>query len=398
MNLKRLRLVLLLYVAFDFLLGYAGIFPITNLVAAQFTIVTGTVTDPNGLPYANGTISALLVTSASPTLSGFPYTPPTQPTGLDLTGSFTMQLADNTVLLPPGTQWNFTVCSAIGTVLPAGGKGPVCFSLAAPITISGASQSITANLNAVAPALTISTSGATINPTNNVIPKRLNATSFANSALTDNGTTLLLPSVYPFGWNSDICLSRSAAGQLALGNCTQNDQTGFFLLNGLTFGGATTNADIDFNHGATFSMNNAFKLGWSSTGSSSAALDVSQTRQAANILQVGDAGNNSNGKLALAALLSEGTTFTAAGCANSTLVGGATAGKYTSVTAGSCTVTITMGNTATAPTGWACDAHDITTVADANNVTMGTSTTTTANLVEGTVAANDVIVFKCVGY
>lgn len=126
------------------------------------------------------------------------------------------------------------------------------------------------------------------------------------------------------------------------------------------------------------------------------------TAISSNAAGVVDLGNGSNGDttavLKSAAVMSAGTTFTASGCANSTLVGGASAGKYTSVTAGSCTVTITMGNSATAPTGWACDAHDLTTVADANNVTMGTSTTTTANLVEGTVAANDVISFKCTGY
>jgi hypothetical protein len=122
---------------------------LTLPTAAQFTTVSGTVADPNGLPYANGAITATLVTSASPTLNGFAYTPPTQPVGLNTAGSFTMRLADNTVLLPGATQWKFQVCSAGGTVQPAGGKGPVCFT-AGPLTISGSSQSITATLTAVA--------------------------------------------------------------------------------------------------------------------------------------------------------------------------------------------------------------------------------------------------------
>lgn len=130
---------------------------LTPFALAQFTTVSGTVTDPNGLPYAFGTVVPVLVTSASPTLNGGAYTPPIQPVGLDSTGSFTMRLADNTVLLPAATKWNFTVCSAVGTVQPAGGKGSVCFSLATPITISGTSQSITTNLNAVALALTTPT-------------------------------------------------------------------------------------------------------------------------------------------------------------------------------------------------------------------------------------------------
>jgi len=163
MTLRKFKWYLIAYVLFDLLIGgtCAGFLPLTQLAAAQFTTVTGTVVDPNGTPYAFGTISATLVLpgGTSPTLGGLPYTPPTQPTGLDKNGSFTLQLADNTQLQPGGTQWNFTVCSALGTVQPAGGKGPVCFSLAAPITISGSSQSISSNLNAVALALT-SGSGA----------------------------------------------------------------------------------------------------------------------------------------------------------------------------------------------------------------------------------------------
>jgi len=126
--------------------------------AAQFTSVTGTVTDPNGIPYAYGTISATIISSGTPTLNGFPYTPPSQPAGLNSLGSFVMQLADNTVLQPGGSQWKFTVCSGAGTVNPAIGKGSVCFT-AGPITISGFSQSISATLNAAALALTVPIGG-----------------------------------------------------------------------------------------------------------------------------------------------------------------------------------------------------------------------------------------------
>jgi hypothetical protein len=120
--------------------------------AAQFTTVTGTVTDPNGLAYAFGTISPTLVSSASPTLNGFAYTPPNQPTGLNSAGSFTLRLADNTQLSPGGSTWNFTVSCAAGCVPVAGGKGPVSFTVTG-IIISGASQSITATLTAAALAL-----------------------------------------------------------------------------------------------------------------------------------------------------------------------------------------------------------------------------------------------------
>jgi hypothetical protein len=122
---------------------------------AQFTTVTGTVTDPNGLAYANGTITAALVTSNTPkfTATGQLYIQPSQASGLDLTGSFRVTLADNTTLSPGGTTWNFTVCSAGGSVFPSFGKGPQCFTVTG-VTISGASQSISATLSAAAPALT----------------------------------------------------------------------------------------------------------------------------------------------------------------------------------------------------------------------------------------------------
>jgi hypothetical protein len=160
-----------------------GMLLASTLAAAQFTTVTATVVDPNGLPYAGGTVSATLVASASPTLNGFAYSPPTQPTGLNTAGKFTIRLADNTVLLPAASTWNFKVCSAIGTILPAGGTGPVCFTVTG-VTISGASQDISATLNAAAVALSLITGGGggtTINPTNGVIPVRANATTFNDS-------------------------------------------------------------------------------------------------------------------------------------------------------------------------------------------------------------------------
>ena len=139
----------------------AGLFLFTGMAAAQFTTVSGTVTDPNGLPYANGTISATLVSSASPkfTATNQPYTPPAQPVGLNSAGSFVMQLADVTQLTPGGSTWSFTVNCGVGCVPPAGGKGPVSFTVPS-ITISGASQSITATLTAAALPLAFSGSGS----------------------------------------------------------------------------------------------------------------------------------------------------------------------------------------------------------------------------------------------
>jgi hypothetical protein len=118
---------------------------------AQFTTVTGTVIDPNGIPYAGGTITAqLVITGTTPTLNGGSFSM-TGAAGLNPAGKFTMRLADSNVMVP-NLQWSFTVCSGTGTIQPAGGTGPQCFT-PAPITITSGSQDISAQLQAAALAL-----------------------------------------------------------------------------------------------------------------------------------------------------------------------------------------------------------------------------------------------------
>jgi hypothetical protein len=132
----------------------AGLLLLCALPAqAQRTTVTGTVTDPNSIPYANGTIKAILVpTGGNPTLNGAQIPGTYGPTPLDGTGSLVpMSLPDNNVISPGGTQYVFTVCETPG-IPPPEGFGSVCFD-SAPITITGASQVITTQLNAAAKAL-----------------------------------------------------------------------------------------------------------------------------------------------------------------------------------------------------------------------------------------------------
>jgi hypothetical protein len=140
-------------------LTVAILFVLVTAAVAQFTTVTGTVIDPHTVPYAFGTIVPVISIpsgAGTPQLAnGTVYLPPTQPSGLDGTGHFTVTVADNSLLTPAGTKWNFIVCSFQGTELPAFGTGSQCFSLAAPITISGTSQDITTQLNAAALPLTV---------------------------------------------------------------------------------------------------------------------------------------------------------------------------------------------------------------------------------------------------
>ena len=129
---------------------------LTPLAAVgQFTQVQGTVIDPKGTPYANGTITPFLIISGSPRFasSGFPYVPPNQATGLDSHGFFIMSLADVTQILPSGGLWTFHICSGAGTIPPAGGAGPVCFDTPG-LTISGTVQDISTPLQAAAKPLT----------------------------------------------------------------------------------------------------------------------------------------------------------------------------------------------------------------------------------------------------
>lgn len=180
---------------------------------AQFTQVSGTVTDPNGVPYALGTITAHLVVSATPTMSGSSFDASDKTAGLDRNGSFAFQLADNTQISPGSSTYTFTVCSGVGTVQPAGGKGSVCFTVAG-VTISGTSQSITANLNAGALALSnlSTTFGQFIDATNYGLTPVNSATYSMNATITNGSSTVTTPSTDPPFTAGDV-------GKIVFGTC-----------------------------------------------------------------------------------------------------------------------------------------------------------------------------------
>jgi hypothetical protein len=293
MTLRKLKWYIVAYVLLDLLIGYAGVIPLGTAAAAQFTTVTGTVVDPNGLPYANGTIVSVLILpgGTSPTLSGLPYSPPTQPVGLDANGSFTLQLADNNVLLPGGTTWNFTVCSAIGTVQPASGKGPVCFTLASPITITGTSQSISANLNAVALALTRNPGTGTVtssgSPIAGNVPKFTSATNIAPAAATDIANLFSgCSGTLPLGFDGACHAAGTGTvtntagaltlGQVAIGNAANDLKVD----TGLSTNGAGAQTDAQgtittsnpvFNHSVTLNAGGVAFTNWVSNITCTAA-------------------------------------------------------------------------------------------------------------------------------
>jgi hypothetical protein len=170
---------------------------------------------------------------------------------------------------------------------------------------------------------------------------------------------------------------------------------------GGTLGSAIQTADTNAAAGSLSAI-------WSETsGSTSFAaviIGLKATALAAQSADIQDVTRTSGGTLAAAATVNGykalsfqniGTTFTASGCSNSTLVGGSSAGSFNSGTTGTCTVTVTMGNSVAASHGWACFPHDLTTPADVINETATTTTTVTFS---GTTVTADVINFGCEAY
>jgi hypothetical protein len=108
-------------------------------MALSQTTVTGTIVDPNGNPYANGTSSAIQVVVSGQN----PGTPITVST--TNAGSFTMTL-------PSPASYTFTICAMPTQLGPTANPTPkqVCFSNSVPIAISGGSENVSTQLNAVA--------------------------------------------------------------------------------------------------------------------------------------------------------------------------------------------------------------------------------------------------------
>lgn len=144
-----------------FVLWALAVFAAPLARAQSQTLVSGTVTDPNGVNYAGAKISAALqpAGAASPCVivggNCVPISGTAGPVTLDSTGTFSMNVYPNASILCGGktctTTWLFSVTISPG-VLPPWGTGPQSFSVSE--TISGSTQNISTDLNAAAPALT----------------------------------------------------------------------------------------------------------------------------------------------------------------------------------------------------------------------------------------------------
>jgi hypothetical protein len=157
-----------------------------------FTTVSGTITDPNGIPWSGGTVSAQFITpgGTAPTLNGQPFTSTTASGLLGPGGSFTMRLGDNGVIACPtspcGT-WQFTISIAPG-VLPPAGKGPQSFTVTTaincgtntPATCTANAMTITSTLAPV-PALSFTSGGGLSGMTAGQVPIAATASTVTSS-------------------------------------------------------------------------------------------------------------------------------------------------------------------------------------------------------------------------
>jgi len=123
--------------------------------AQTITVVSGTITDPNGLPYAGGILQVSITATGTPTITPCTTAPtcpiilPGQVT-LSPTGSFTMNLVANGSILPASSTYNFLV--SFPGIAPPLGTGPQSYTVTG-VTIAGASQSVSSTLSTPAPAI-----------------------------------------------------------------------------------------------------------------------------------------------------------------------------------------------------------------------------------------------------
>jgi hypothetical protein len=179
------------------------------------TAVTGTIMDPQGLPYGDGTVTATLVGTsggASPTVTatGAPILAPST-AATDRTGLFNMGLIANASITPASTTYTFRFC-ARPTPAPFASTTQSCFTITG-VTITGSSQDLSATANASAVSL-----AQTWNPSR--IFATLPAAGVASLSATTMTTAPAIPASgtsYTFtGYVTQTVLGMSCAGNTTI--------------------------------------------------------------------------------------------------------------------------------------------------------------------------------------
>lgn len=214
---------------------------------ASATTVSATVKDINNSLYRNCTGSANFTGQNGVPGSG-PYTlngstfQTVVPIFCDGSGNFLVSLADNTLVSPTPSQWNFSLCTAIGS-FPG---PPICFNVL--VTISGSTQNATSVIQAAAAILPSSGGGGggtPASPLNSLqynnggsfggvsVPSVLPAAGSFNSSTGNVGISLLNSTVYV---TSDYNWSQAPAGSVSVGanTITVNCPRGILVSYGFT--------------------------------------------------------------------------------------------------------------------------------------------------------------------
>ncbi len=207
-------------------------------------------------------------------------------------------------------------------------------------------------------------------------PSLANANSFsAANSFTFSGAAVALNSGSVITSNADTGLSRGAAGAWYFGTGAAGNQAGSGFSAGFVVGTGGVNVVGMTGNGVAIGTSKGlfFQSGTAYNGTT----DSTFCRISAGFLGIASSTTcpstqaASTGTLDIGNIQAGGTN-NVSGCALTVALGGASAGKFASGTTGACTVTITPGITTT--TGYACDAHDLTTPADVINQTAFTTT------------------------
>lgn len=199
------------------------------------------------------------------------------------------------------------------------------------------------------------------------------------------------------GGTNNVVVNRYKNVVSSIGGITN----GIGLSNGIPQLYSNTFGVLALDNSAHIRIRSGSILGWSPFvgDPSNTADDLGMGRDGPAVLDFGDGSSNTStaARLQAAGIIFKGTTFTASGCTNSTLTGGATAGQMKIGQNTNCSVTVTMGNSATAPNGWTCSVWDETTPAPTltPRQTAHAATTVTFNM---TVNTNDFVTFVCQGW
>lgn len=155
------------------------------------TTVTGTIVDPNGIPYSNAAVNVQLApVPPGQAKCGNNPLPAAGPFQTDVNGSFTTVLCPNSNITPGSTTWNFNISISPG-VPPPLGFGGQAFSVS--ITVGTSSpQNVSSTINALAPALsrTGTGSGGCSPLGNNGDLQAKNGSACAATGENDNGSVL----------------------------------------------------------------------------------------------------------------------------------------------------------------------------------------------------------------